>query len=433
MRSNKINRSGLSLFTAVRLVSLFSMLLFVACSGGGNNSDTPQSENANRSPLVNAGEDQTISLPTNSVQLNNTTATDDGLPAGSDLTYTWTKQSGPGSVTFDEVNGLQSTATFESAGSYVLQLTVSDSDLSSSDTVTITVQPDNQEPPNSFEIGMNLAPLNDWSPAWAFVDRMKNAREWVPFSVGTTEWGDSGVIIPSDENGYPLEIPYDPDGEGGINPLQAQTFVVTGQRYPAGTYTLLFDGTGTISFRFDATGMFSDSSIPHPFQINTPNNGLLVQILESSASDPIRNIRIVMPVYEGQNFVESYDTQIFHPLYLERLGIFNVIRFGGWGYVWGNVTEDWSEVVTPDHFAQAGASGVSPEHMIQLSNRLGADPWIGIPHRANDNYVEELAKLIEARLEPGRKIYIEYSNEVWNPMMVDHDYVQDQGEAAGLI
>ena len=52
--------------------------------------------------------------------------------------------SGPGTVTFANANSLTTTATFSVAGSYVLKLTASDSLLSSSDDVSITVNAQNQ-------------------------------------------------------------------------------------------------------------------------------------------------------------------------------------------------------------------------------------------------------------------------------------------------
>ena len=52
---------------------------------------------ANQPPVVNAGPNQTISLPTNTTALNGT-ATDDGLPNGT-LTLTWIQVSGPGTAT----------------------------------------------------------------------------------------------------------------------------------------------------------------------------------------------------------------------------------------------------------------------------------------------------------------------------------------------
>jgi PKD repeat protein len=92
---------------------------------------------ANRAPIVNAGVDQTISMPAAAVLAG--TATDDGLPTGSSLTKTWSKVSGPGAVVFVNANSLNATATFMAPGTYTLRLTVSDGSLSSSDDVVVAV------------------------------------------------------------------------------------------------------------------------------------------------------------------------------------------------------------------------------------------------------------------------------------------------------
>jgi hypothetical protein len=95
----------------------------------------------NVAPSVDAGNNQTITLPTNSVSLNGT-VTDDGLPnPPAAVTQTWTKQSGAGTVTFGNANAVDTTATFSADGVYVLRLTASDSSLQSYDEVTITVNP----------------------------------------------------------------------------------------------------------------------------------------------------------------------------------------------------------------------------------------------------------------------------------------------------
>jgi poly(3-hydroxybutyrate) depolymerase len=91
----------------------------------------------NTAPVPNAGADQSITLPA-TASLSGS-ATDDGLPAASVITYAWTKLSGPGTVTFAAPTNPSTSATFGSAGTYVLQLTASDSDLSADDTVQVIV------------------------------------------------------------------------------------------------------------------------------------------------------------------------------------------------------------------------------------------------------------------------------------------------------
>ncbi|KAF0233959.1 MAG: hypothetical protein FD167_4672, partial [bacterium] len=70
----------------------------------------------NQAPVVNAGADQSITLPINNVTLSGT-VTDDGLPEGVDGKITWSQVSSPtgGTVTFSELNAAVTTATFNIA------------------------------------------------------------------------------------------------------------------------------------------------------------------------------------------------------------------------------------------------------------------------------------------------------------------------------
>jgi PKD repeat protein len=52
--------------------------------------------------------------------------------------------------------------------------------------------------------------------------------------------------------------------------------------------------------------------------------------------------------------------------------------------------------------------------MIQLANLTQKDVWICVPHAADDQYIEQMAQLFKSQLDPKLKVYLEYSNEVWN-------------------
>ncbi len=93
----------------------------------------------NIAPIVNAGADQTLTLPSAATLVG--TASDDGLPAPANLSLTWSKTSGPGTVTFAPSNALTATATFSASGVYVLRLTANDGALSSYDELQLTVNP----------------------------------------------------------------------------------------------------------------------------------------------------------------------------------------------------------------------------------------------------------------------------------------------------
>jgi len=117
-----------------------------ANSGGGGMAGVPltviltfieDAGQTNTTPTVNAGSNQSITLPA-LANLAGTTS-DDGLPAGGMLATTWSQLSGPGVTTFGNASQLATTASFSVDGTYVLRLTASDGDLSSTSDVTITV------------------------------------------------------------------------------------------------------------------------------------------------------------------------------------------------------------------------------------------------------------------------------------------------------
>ena len=98
----------------------------------------------NTAPEVTATGPATVTLPDGAAL--DGTVTDDGLPDGS-LTTTWAKVSGEGTVTFVDVSAEDTTATFSAAGTYQVQLTADDGDLTGDDTVTIVVEDEAAPPP----------------------------------------------------------------------------------------------------------------------------------------------------------------------------------------------------------------------------------------------------------------------------------------------
>ena len=105
---------------------------------------------ANHAPEVNAGPDQTITFPASAPLAE--VITDDGLPdPPGEVSDTWSKVSGPGTVTITNtaqlfrvaspMHDVQQQASFSAPGTYVLRLTAFDGELTASDDVTIVVLP----------------------------------------------------------------------------------------------------------------------------------------------------------------------------------------------------------------------------------------------------------------------------------------------------
>jgi hypothetical protein len=108
----------------------------------------------NQAPAVNAGPDQTVTLPSTATLAP--TVSDDGLPS-STLSYAWTQISGPQSAVFGSPTAKNSTVTFPVSGTYILRLSVSDGAASATDDLTITVQ----DPAQSAVGLIGYYPLNN--------------------------------------------------------------------------------------------------------------------------------------------------------------------------------------------------------------------------------------------------------------------------------
>jgi len=94
-------------------------------------------------PQVDAGEYQSLLWPDDTAQLDGTVS-DDGKPADPcQVTITWSKLSGPGTVVFSDTTIEDPTATFTTAGMYELRLRGYDGEKDACNVVNIYIRPDN--------------------------------------------------------------------------------------------------------------------------------------------------------------------------------------------------------------------------------------------------------------------------------------------------
>jgi hypothetical protein len=271
------------------------------------------------------------------------------------------------------------------------------------------------ERPKKMQIACNLWHFADWATDLPFVDAMKTCRPWKAMPADAPlDYRDANANVPADENGYPLEIPFT-DGLGGA-PQRVVTVTLVElpkDMYPNGKFTLLFEGKGAIRLGWDAgTHSVEGKGGTTKFEFDgkiagNESKGILVDIPRSEKGDHIRNIRLIMP-----GFLDTYEKQPFHPLFLEMVKPFCSLRFMDWGGAMDGKKVKWSKRTKKDAFSQQG--GMAYEWMIELCNTLNKDPWICCPYLADEEYQRELAKLIQVQLKPGLKVYIEWSNEMWN-------------------
>jgi hypothetical protein len=138
---------------------------------------------------------------------------------------------------------------------------------------------------------------------------------------------------------------------------------------------------------------------------------------------------------QGDYFQSGVDfsttTNPWVPELLTDLAPYHVLRFMDW-----NQTNDsnnpqavWS---TRKQKTDAQSEPVAFEWQIDLCNRTKKDYWLNVPHEASAAYWTELAQLVSAELDPSLRVYLEWSNEVWNGSFPQNAYAMTHGQSSGL-
>lgn len=238
-----------------------------------------------------------------------------------------------------------------------------------------------------------------------------------------------------DENRYPLELPS--QGIRAVVKLYLTNFADHGLPYPKGTYTILFDGTGEVKVRLgtdlpDVTIEGTGGETRHEIEVQSLSPYLNVRITRSQRGDHIRNLRLIMPDQSGgTSYVDNYMTDPYNPLFLEDLRPFGVMRHMTDAAVAtsDDVHEGTWEYRSLKYGTCQSQRGMAYEWMIDMANRMNMDVWICVPHKATVDFNTKLAQLVKEQLKPELKVYIEWSNEVWNGML---PYSIAQQYASGL-
>ena len=160
--------------------------------------------------------------------------------------------------------------------------------------------------------------------------------------------------------------------------------------------------------------------------VDSSRGALFLRIRQTDAGNYIRNIRVIMPGFEA-----TYQKEPFHPAFLKRWQGMACVRFMDWMETNNSKISRWNQRPTVEH-ATYCEKGVALELMIDLCNRLKADPWFCMPHLADDDYVRQFAGVVKAKLDPNLKVYVEYSNEVWNGMFEQSRWAGKEGQRLGF-
>ncbi|MBE2275531.1 MAG: hypothetical protein IAE87_04460 [Rhodobacteraceae bacterium] len=271
-------------------------------------------------------------------------------------------------------------------------------------------------------LSLGLAGVNDWSVQQPFLDVMKTARPWVghlPGQWGGWEESELRAAGALDAAGWPIRIPDQITGIATLvlTDLPADTGGV------AGRYLLLHDGKGELQIGGRATNVVQGPGRAS-FDFAPGLGGVELTLTETDEADPLRHIRILREEREAALVAG----EIFNPDWLARIEGVRGLRFMDWLATNNSPLSTAADRPRPDDYSWA-RHGVPVEIIVALANRLQAEPWINIPHGADDALVREMAGVVAQGLDPRLRVWLEYSNEVWNWQFGQAQWAEEQAMA----
>ena len=302
----------------------------------------------------------------------------------------------------------------------------------------------NAAPNTRSPLGVNSNEVMDDDASIPFIDVYKTS---IPFEEARP-WLTKGKVE-YDEHGWPKNLN---GGQAGTRFL----YKLPEHTVPAGNYTVLYDGEGILKYTDDAKLIKREPGRDIVSISAGKDKEFRVKLIieNSNPENYLRNIRVLMPggvcsnnPYKRVNdkrycrgshflsFEKHHERLMFNPAYLDYMKDFKVVRFMNMSGITRNPISKWEDRPRVKDATWAGIQGergAPLEIMVALANKLNADPWFNLPHKADNNYVRQYAKYVKDNLRPGLKAYVEYTNEAWNSIFTQAHYVKDMGERMNL-
>ena len=268
----------------------------------------------------------------------------------------------------------------------------------------------------NVSVGGNLHQVRDYVRTLPYVNLIRQAQAW-----GSIEapWDGNAIFDPV--TGWPTE-------DFGV--IIASEHLDFG-----GTYLLRAKGNAHVTLK---GGLVQDKTYDPITNILTAhiivrqNASGLILLFENTTGPGLQDLTVLQSGYNQS--AESNFTELL----LAHLSRFNLIRFMEWIDTNVNFEVNWNET-TPLSWPLYHPPKHNPWHTIPyLINQFNhsIDIWINIPFHASDDYMLSLARLMLSELNPRTNIYVEYSNEIWNPVFLQwkanidlaNDSVVNQGD-----
>ncbi|GGF46214.1 hypothetical protein GCM10011611_60860 [Aliidongia dinghuensis] len=317
-------------------------------------------------------------------------------------------------------------------------------------------------------LGVNIAYTSPNDPSLIFADAVMQAAA---FQVNSN-YASFNAPAPVDAQGWPT--------------TDATLPLWSVPREPEGTYLLSFTGQAQVVDwlgigSFSVGGVAYGATLPAGAGYDPASNTTTAEWVVPATASPtsgaflgfvasqrtpdaavgsgVTNVHLMRPLARGSASSHPLG-ELFTADFKKLVSNFTVIRYMDYLATYANNQRHWSDRVKPtdrtQYQAQAGygwqGKGAAWEYAVELANETGKDMWINLPLQVDDDYVTKVAELLAfgsdgtnpytapqanpvyPPLDPNLKVYVEYSNELWNtafPMYHQNCVLAQQEVAAG--
>jgi len=311
-------------------------------------------------------------------------------------------------------------------------------------------------------MGLNIGYAGPNDPNLIFADAVKQSYGFQSYDDHT----DASHPAAVDANGWPEE--------------DATLPIWTTQSEPGGTYNLRFTGQAQVvdwlgAGSFSAGGKIYGTVVPSGAGFDPTTNttsmswtidanappravwfgfGATRRVPGGAGGTGVTNIALLRPlVLDGAG--SHAPGELYTAEFKQLLGGFTAIRFMDYLSTLDNQQVAWTDRIKPGDWSQYQPTsgygyqgkGGAWEYLVELANETGKDVWINIPLNASDDYVTKVAQLLAygsdgtnpytapqaapayPPLNSNLRVYIEYSNEIWNQYFLQHQELRDAADA----
>lgn len=268
---------------------------------------------------------------------------------------------------------------------------------------------------NPFKLGINSAGIEFYNNDRPFMNLIYGSVWQLNRAGGTYRTMPSEYL---DANGWVKNLPAGGEAIKFLNhPIVPAGGLDIVCRYQGNGRLNVSGVVSNIAFSRGETRFRLDSRYPE-----RANLAIYYETIDTS--DPIRNIDC--------READANPNQVYSDHFLEMTRNFGISRFMCWQIINSSNRVTWATRNRPGNGDYLINDGVPMELLVQLAEETGVDPWFNMSWNASEDYIRGFATYVRDHVSPGKKIYVETSNEVWNAMFAASRQAEQEGLARGF-